>query len=553
MRILPLQGCASRISSHIESMRHQFFFTTSLKRATIEASGAGVVVWFFVFLLRDLKTQQHITSPFILAPTIIITINPLIALFFALRLRLPKKIISFQSVINLLNYLVLNILLNILGTLVMFNVLPAYALRMSGPTLFLYIALITFLDAGWYVFVRLASSVLLLWNRLRRKELRWAITHAHVMIVAFTMGLLIIIAEVVGFISSYGSWNIFELIPTLFLMLGLSAIPIVIVVPPLALFSYYVTRSTVNRVQVLAKATSALRAGDYHVRVPVTGEDEVAQLQADFNAMAQDLQLAMHDLQSERDRVATLLQERRELIANVSHELRTPVATLRGYLETTLEHWEQTSQATLYNDIQIMEGETLQLQERIEELFTLARAELGRLPLLHCEAVDGPHLVQRIVEGTAPLAWRGSKIEIIADIEEPTATIYADPQRLEQSLRNLLHNALRHTSPGGIIVLSLSQSEEYICFSVKDTGEGIAPEDLPHIWNRFYQARNSPTRKRGGSGLGLALVKQWIEGMGGTVSVESTSGQGSCFNLYLHRILLANPDARTSMMLQNPL
>jgi len=547
VRILPLQGRASHISSRIESMWHQFFFTASLKRATIEASAVGVVIWLFVFLLRDLKTGQHITSPFILAPTIIITINPLIALFFALRLRLPKKIVSFQSIIDLLNYLVLNILLNILGTLVMFNVLPTYALRMSSPTLFLDIALITFLDAGWYVFVRLASSVLLLWNRLRRKELRWAITHAHVMIVAFTMGLLIIIVEVVGFISSYGSWTIFELIPTLFLMLGLSAIPIVIVVPPLALFSYYVTRSTVNRVQALAKATGALRAGDYHVRVPVTGEDEVAQLQADFNAMAQDLQLAMHDLQSERDRVATLLQERRELIANVSHELRTPVATLRGYLETTLEHWDQTSHATLHQDIQIMEGETLQLQERIEELFTLARAELGRLPL-HCEAVDGPQLV---VEGTAPLAWRASKIEIVADIEELTATIYADPQRLEQSLRNLLHNALRHTSPGGIIALSLSQSEQYICFSVKDTGEGIAPEDLPHIWNRFYQAKNSPNRKRGGTGLGLALVKQWIEGMGGAVSVESTSGQGSCFNLYLRPILFASQDVRTSAKSQS--
>ncbi|HTK09363.1 MAG TPA: ATP-binding protein [Ktedonobacteraceae bacterium] len=510
-----------------------FFFTARLRRAILEAASGGCAVWLLIFVLYSLDVARHMMP--IVAPTIIITVNPLVVLFFALRLRLVKKIVSRQALNNLLSFLVLDIVLNTLGTLVVVKMLPAYAAHVSSPLFLWVMLLLNILDAGWFIFVRITSLALRHWDQLRRKELRWAITHAHVMIVAFTMGLLIIFVEIIGFLTPRGNLNIFELIPTLFLMLGLSAIPIVIVVPPLALFSYYVTRSTVSRVQTLAKATSALRAGDYEVRVPVVGEDEVAQLQSDFNVMAHDLERAMHDLQSERDRVATLLQERRELIANVSHELRTPVATLRGYLETTLEHWDQSSHGALYQDIRVMEGETLQLQERIEELFTLARAELGRLPL-HCEAVEGAQLVQHIVEGSAPLAWRASKIEITADIQEQVAVVYADPQRLEQSLRNLLHNAQRHTAPGGIIVLSLSQTEQRVCFTVKDTGEGIAAEDLPYIWNRFYQAKNSPMRKRGGSGLGLALVKQWIEGMGGTVEVESRPGAGSCFNLYLQPV-----------------
>jgi signal transduction histidine kinase len=519
----------------------RYFFALSLRRAFLEATIGGSAAWLITLTLHVLFTAFHVPSLLITAPNIIITINPIMTLIFALRLRLPLKIFNRQNLYDLLGYLLLNLMLNSIGTLIVIDIIPTYGLRTYGlhnniVVLHLgLLALVSFLNTGWYVFIRLTSFAIIRWNQLRRKELRWAITHAHVMIVAFTMGLLIVIGEFVFVITSNGNWSIFELIPTLFLMLGLSAIPIVIVVPPLALFSHYVTRSTVNRVQTLARATSALRAGNYQVRVTVNGEDEVAQLQADFNAMAQDLERAMHDLQSERDRVAKLLQERRELIANVSHELRTPVATLRGYLETSLEHWEQTSRATLHQDIQVMEGETIQLQERIEELFTLARAELGRLTL-HCEVTDAAQLVQRIVEGSAPLAWRASKIEVIADVEEELPAVYADPQRLEQALRNLLHNALRHTAPGGIIVLSAILSGQEICLFVKDTGEGISSADLLHIWERFYQSQTSPMRKHGGTGLGLALVKQWIEGMGGSVSVESQLGQGSCFSLSLQPV-----------------
>src|SRR5579884_1778685 len=133
----------------------------------------------------------------------------------------------------------------------------------------------------------------------------------------------------------------------------------------------------------------------------------------------------MHDLQNERDRVAALLQERRELIANVSHELRTPVATLRGYLETTLMHWNEMAPANLHQDLQVMESEVMQLQTRVEELFTLARAELGRLQL-SCEPTDVGTIIRQIVDGSAPLSWRSSKIEVVAEIPPELPLVLAD-------------------------------------------------------------------------------------------------------------------------------
>src|SRR6202043_1778306 len=120
-------------------------------------------------------------------------------------------------------------------------------------------------------------------------------------------------------------------------------------------------------------------------------------------------------------------------------------------------------------------------QVLVEDLFTLSRAEVGKLTL-RCKPTDIGKLVQCIVEGGAPLAWRSSKIEIVADIAAMMPAVLGDPGRLEQVLQNLLHNAIRHTSPGGIVAFVVSEEQESVIIQVKDTGEGIASEDLPHIW-----------------------------------------------------------------------
>jgi signal transduction histidine kinase len=302
------------------------------------------------------------------------------------------------------------------------------------------------------------------------------------------------------------------------------------IVPPSALFSYFAMHRTINRVQALTMATSSLRNSNYAVRVSVKGEDEVAQLQADFNAMAANLESAMHELQEERDTVSSLLQSRRELIASVSHELRTPVATLRGYLETTLIHWDDISLATLHHDLRVMEDEVVHLQKLVEDLFTLARSEVGRLAL-QCKPTDVGKLIRRIVDASAPLAWTKSKIDLVAEVPDETPAVFVDPVRVEQAIQNLLHNGLRHTPPGGIIAVVVQAEAEAVVIQVKDTGEGIAPQDLPHVWERFYQAESARTGMGSGSGLGLALVKEWVEAMNGKVSVESVRGEGSCFSI----------------------
>ncbi len=391
-----------------------------------------------------------------------------------------------------------------------------------------------------FLLIRAIGRIWASWNHLRRTQLQWSLTHAHAMIVGLGTILLMFMAAIVLALSAHGI-SFARLIIPIFAIVGvLGILAILAVIPPSALFSYIVVRQTVQRIQMLTVATSALRAGNYEVRVPVRGEDEVAQLQADFNAMATNLERVMRELQLERDTVSGLLQSRRELVANASHELRTPVATLRGSLETTLLHWEEHSENSLQQDLLVMENEVLHLQTLVENLFALARADVGRLSL-RCEPTDIGILVRRIVENRATLAWKASKIEVLADIQNGVPKALIDSARVEQILQNLLHSAIRHTPPGGIIVIVVGEQAGSVIIQVKDTGEGIASEHLPAIWEPAYQKNNGKGLQET-AGLGLALVKEWTEAMGGQISVESVEGEGSCFRVALPA---AGPDKAT--------
>lgn len=403
---------------------------------------------------------------------------------------------------------------------------------------------------------RLVARAWAAWNRRRRTRLRWALTHGLLvvsLIVAVIAGALLTAADaggnfpdadLLGFTTMELAAPqraialvIVRFVPSALALFVVSLLVGIVIVPPVAAISFPVLGHATRRLEDLSRATAALRAGDLDARSPVAGEDEIARLQADFNAMAADLQRAQEQLRAERDAVAALLDNRRELVAAVSHELRTPLATVRGYLDSALAHWQNEPPPTLRHDLEIMTREAERVQRLIDDLFALSRAEIDRLPMAVIPADVGP-LLQRIAEATSPLAWQRGKVEVLARFPEDLPKALVDPARLEQAIRNLVTNAVRHTPPGGVVLLTVEQDGAAVIVRVKDTGAGIPAADLPFIWDRFYRGEREPGQPdrehdREGAGLGLALVKELTEAMGGAVAVESAPGEGSCFSLRL--------------------
>jgi signal transduction histidine kinase len=237
------------------------------------------------------------------------------------------------------------------------------------------------------------------------------------------------------------------------------------------------------------------------------------------------------ELEAERDRVVGLLAARRQLIAGVSHELRTPVATVRGYLEAALR-LDGAVPPELRGDLETMEREVGRLQRLIDDLFTLSRAEVGRLTV-RSEPTNVGAIVQHLVDAQAPLAWHQRRVQVVTQLESDVPPAQVDAARLEQIVSNLVNNAVRHTPPGGLVAALVAPEPLSIRVEVRDTGEGISPDELPHVFERFYRGHDSDTR--GGAGLGLALVKELAEAMGGSVEAASTPGEGSCFTVRIPR------------------
>jgi len=296
-----------------------------------------------------------------------------------------------------------------------------------------------------------------------------------------------------------------------------------------SLVAYLLSRRVVRRLERLGETAEALAGGNLEARVQDGGEDEVGQLARRFNQMSADLQRLLTQLREERDRVTGLLKARRELVASVSHELRTPVATVRGYVESALR-----GQAELPNelraDLETVEAEVGRLQRLIDDLFTLSRAEVGRLEL-RLEPTDVGEVVRSTVDTMAPLAWEQWRVQVVAEAADGLRPAQADSERLRQVLSNLLSNAIRHTPPGGLVAATAGSENGHLRLDVRDTGAGIAAEDMPHIFERFYRGRGEAGAE--GAGLGLAVAKELVEAMGGSIEAASADGEGSCFTVRL--------------------
>lgn len=275
-----------------------------------------------------------------------------------------------------------------------------------------------------------------------------------------------------------------------------------------------VSRRVAGPIHRLAAASRRIAAGHYAERVPVTGSDEIAQLAASFNDMAASLEHA------ERRRL--------ELIGDVAHELRTPIATLEGYLEGLLDGVVEPSGPTWAR----LHAEAGRLRRLVEDLQELSRAEAHQLAVV-VKPVAPQAIVQAAVDRlAADFAAKGLALDV--SLAEALPKVQADLDRAVQVLTNLLTNALRYTPAPGRVEVQVSLAGQAVRFSVRDTGIGLAPEHLPHLFERFYRVDKSRSRALGGTGIGLTIARALVEAMGGRIWAESPGpGQGSTFSFDL--------------------
>ena len=229
-------------------------------------------------------------------------------------------------------------------------------------------------------------------------------------------------------------------------------------------------------------------------------------------------------------RLKQLEEVRREFVANVSHELRTPLSIFQGYLENLHEEptMPRKAQAEIF---EILRKHSSRLNALLEDLLMIARLESRHEKLVRSEMHLGG--VLRAVAEDWEAKIRQKNLSLAIEVAPELPALMADQLRIEQVVHNLLENAVKYTDPNGCITLRATAAEGMVELRVEDTGIGIPPGDLPHIFERFYRADKARTREQGGTGLGLSIVKHIVHLHGGTVSAESKYGKGTAIILRL--------------------
>ena len=272
-------------------------------------------------------------------------------------------------------------------------------------------------------------------------------------------------------------------------------------------------RTLTQPIRELTMATEAVAQGELEQQVSVRSSDELGELARSFNQMSSDLA-----------RSRTL---RQQMTADIAHELRTPLSVILSHVDAIEEGVLPATSETL----QVIREETAQLSRLVEDLRTLSRADAGELSMTLLPT--DPHaLLSKAATSHRPLAAEKG-IELEVDAEDNLPEIEVDPDRISQVLDNLLSNALRHTPQGGNIRLFARVVHNGVEIGVVDSGPGITPEALPHVFDRFYRADSARGRDLGGSGLGLAIARSIVESHAGSIQAESEPEQGAAIILRL--------------------
>lgn len=275
---------------------------------------------------------------------------------------------------------------------------------------------------------------------------------------------------------------------------------------------YFLSSTITDRIFVLQNAANHLAEGNLDARVEVSGRDEVAQLSENFNRMAAQLQEAK--------------QMRADLIAWVGHDLQTPLTSIQAILEALSDGVvkdPETVQRYLVN----AQREVRSLSILIDDLFQVAKLDAGGLTLSRAPN-SLSDLISDTLESFSQVA-RKHEIRLTGEVEKRIDPVDMDAQYIGRVINNLVSNALRFTPAGGSVTISARREGPHVEVRVRDTGEGIPPQDLPYIFDSFYRGEKSRSRATGGAGLGLAIARGIVLAHGGDIQVESTPGEGTEF------------------------
>lgn len=285
--------------------------------------------------------------------------------------------------------------------------------------------------------------------------------------------------------------------------------------------SYWLSQRIVKPLLEMEEITRAFASGDLERRLPEYDISELTQLAQSVNHMAADIQ--------------SVEQRRRDLVSDLTHELRTPLTIIKGYLEGLAD-------GAVEADPQVYERltrETTRLQRLVNDLQELSQLESGYLPI-YAQPMALGALLASVVARFQDQRLPEDSVQVRLELTDNLPQVQADAERIEQVVVNLLSNALRYTEQGTVWVKCWQETTK-VWVAIQDTGPGIAPDDLPHVFDRFWRADRSRDRASGGTGIGLTICRRLIELHGGHIEVESTLGQGSTFRFWLPTAIAPHP------------
>lgn len=294
--------------------------------------------------------------------------------------------------------------------------------------------------------------------------------------------------------------------------------------------SYFISMSIVKPIKKITDISLEISKGNFSNKVPVYSSDEIGKLAETFNYMMVTLDKTMRDLEDEKNKMSKLEKSQRQFVANASHEIRTPLTSVRGYVEAILDGVIKDKEEERRH-LSIILKETLRMHRLVNSLLDLSRIESGQIKV-NKRKLNISEIINRTAMKLKPII-EDQEIKLLLDISENLPMVWGDDDLIEQVIINYITNAVRFTPAGGSIIIMAEQHNNEVCVHTIDTGVGISVEELNKVWRRFYKIDKTRQLSKEGAGLGLSLVREIIQLLGGRTWAESELGKGSDFSFSL--------------------